>query len=130
MSRMMFVLRYRNGEPEPLDMELVREVLVPYLIDTDEDLMNGALIRTVDDQEVEFDINEVCVAVSRFPRGQFFEILARLVDRLGASVTIADRPAILRAEEDRAHLPDEGWREDAVVVKMTGPALERFISGH
>ncbi|MGN5630448.1 hypothetical protein [Streptomyces sp. AC154] len=126
---MLFVLRYRNGEPEPLDMELVRQVLAPHIVDADEDLTNGARIRTADGHEVELDINEVCIAVSRFPTGQFFEILARLVDRLGAGVTLADRPAVLRTEDDRSHLPDEAGRDEAVVVEMTGPALEDFVNG-
>ncbi|MFJ1926012.1 MULTISPECIES: hypothetical protein [unclassified Streptomyces] len=126
---MLFVLRYRNGEPEPLDLELVRQVLAPYTVEADEDLTEGVRIRTSDGHEVELDINEVCVAVSRFPPGQFFEILARLVDALGAGVTLADRPAVLRAEDDRPHLPDEPWRDEAVVVEMTGPALEDFVNG-
>ncbi|MFJ1898006.1 hypothetical protein [Streptomyces sp. NPDC088115] len=126
---MLFVLRYRNGEPEPLDLELVRQVLAPYTVEADEDLTDGVRIRTSDGHEVELDINEVCVAVSRFPPGQFFEILARLVDALGAGVTLADRPAVLRAEDDRPHLPDEPWRDEAVVVEMTGPALEDFVNG-
>ncbi|MFJ5846006.1 hypothetical protein [Streptomyces sp. NPDC092903] len=126
---MLFVLRYRNGEPEPLDLELVRQVLAPYTVEADEDLTEGVRIRTSDGHEVELDINEVCVAVSRFPPGQFFEILARLVDELGAGVTLADRPAVLRAEDDRPHLPDEPWRDEAVVVEMTGPALEDFVNG-
>ncbi|WP_240137956.1 hypothetical protein [Streptomyces sp. MUM 178J] len=125
---MLFVLRYRNGEPEPLDMELVREALGPYIVAADEDLMNGVLIRTADGHEVDVDVNEVCVAVNRFPPGQFFDVLAQLVGRLEASVTPTDMPMILREEEDRAHLPPEA-REKAVVVTMTGPAIERHLSG-
>ncbi|MFC9792438.1 hypothetical protein [Streptomyces sp. NPDC057695] len=127
MSRTMFVLRFRDGEPEPLDMDLVREVLAPYLVSADGDF-GGVLIRTDDDREVEFDINELCVGVHRYPPGRFFGILAELVDRLGASVLPMDRPAVLREEGDRAHLPEPG-REAAVVVAMTGPALENFING-
>lgn len=127
MSRTMFVLRFRNGEPESLDMNLVREVLAPYLVSADEGF-EDVLIRTADDREVEFDMNPLCLAVNRFPPGQFFDILAQLVDRLGASVLPMDRPAILREEGDRAHLP-ESAREAAAVVEMTGPALENFLSG-
>ncbi|MFF5976780.1 hypothetical protein ACFY7C_35275 [Streptomyces sp. NPDC012769] len=108
-------------------MNLVREVLAPYLVSADEGF-EGALIRTPDDREVEFDINELCVAVNRFPPGRFFGILAELVDRLGASVLPMDRPAVIREEGDRAHLPEPG-REAAVVVATTGPAWENFISG-
>ncbi|MEU0836952.1 hypothetical protein [Streptomyces sp. NPDC005969] len=128
MSRMLFALRYRNGEPEPLDMELVREVLGPYIVEADEDLMNGVLMRTADGYEVNVDANEVSVGVNRFPPGQFFDVLAELVDRLGASVLPMDRPTILREEGDRAHLPETA-QESAAVVEMTGPALEGFISG-
>ncbi|GAA1535313.1 hypothetical protein GCM10009730_50690 [Streptomyces albidochromogenes] len=86
MSRTLFVLRYRNGEPELLDMELVREVLAPFATVGD-DLTDGVLLRTTDGYEVDVDVNPVRIAVSRYPPGQFFHILAELVDRLGASVT-------------------------------------------
>ncbi|MFI9542549.1 hypothetical protein ACIHAR_00945 [Streptomyces sp. NPDC052016] len=128
MSRSVFVLRYREGEPEPLDMALVREVLGPYVIAADEDFQGGVLIRAADGHEVEVDVNEVCLAVSRYPPGRFFDILAELVDRLGASVSPTDRPVVLRREEDRAHLPAEAQR-GAVTVAMTGRAMENFLGG-
>ncbi|MFF9426279.1 hypothetical protein [Streptomyces sp. NPDC014746] len=128
MSRMLFVLRYRDGEPEPLDMKLVREVLEPYLVAAGEDLTEGLLIRTADGHEVDVDVNDVCVSVSRFPTGQFFDILARLVDRLGAAVLSSDRPVVIREERDRAGL-SEDIREGAVVVAVTGPALESHFTG-
>ncbi|MCX4736803.1 hypothetical protein [Streptomyces sp. NBC_01363] len=59
----------------------------------DEDLTNGVLIRT-DSYEVDVDINEVCIAVSRFRPGQFFDVLAEPVNRLRASVTPKDRPRL------------------------------------
>ncbi|MFF1651607.1 hypothetical protein [Streptomyces sp. NPDC058240] len=57
MSRMLFVLRYRNDEPEPLEMELVQELLAPYIAAADEDLTNGVLIRTTDGYEVDVNIS-------------------------------------------------------------------------
>ncbi|MFD9455234.1 hypothetical protein ACFWBC_19370 [Streptomyces sp. NPDC059985] len=128
MSRMLFVLRYRNGRPEPLDMDAVREVLAPHLGAADEHPRDGALIRTADGYEVEVDVNDVCVAVSRFPPGRFFGVLAELVERLGASVLSTDRPVIIREEGDRAHLSDD-LREGAVVMATTAPALEGHFSG-
>ncbi|MFJ8073189.1 hypothetical protein ACIQ7Q_04370 [Streptomyces sp. NPDC096176] len=106
---MLFVLRYRNGEPEPLEMELVREVLSPYIIAADEDLVNGVLIRTADGYEVDVDINEVCVAVS-FPPSQFFDVLGQLVERLRARVTSTDRPVILRGRRGPAPPTRRGAR--------------------
>ncbi|WP_167518956.1 hypothetical protein [Streptomyces chryseus] len=44
------------------------------------------MIRTTDGYEVDVDVNEACVAANRYPSGQFFELLAELADRLGASV--------------------------------------------
>ncbi|MCZ7459321.1 hypothetical protein [Streptomyces sp. WMMC940] len=108
-------------------MDLVREVLGPYVVAADE-YFQDVLIRAADGHEAEVDINEVCLAVSRFPPGRFFDILAELVDRLGASVTLMDRPVILRKEEDRAHLPVVA-RQGAVVVSMTGRAIEGFATG-
>ncbi|MFJ3931534.1 hypothetical protein [Streptomyces sp. NPDC090029] len=127
MSRMLFVLRFRRGEPEPLDLHAVREVLGPYAVGGAADPLEGLLIRTADGREVEVDVNELC-GVVRFPSGHFFDLLAALVDRLGASVLPCDRPVLLRAEADRSHLPGPA-REDAVVVPMTGRAVEFFLSG-
>ncbi|MFG2111786.1 hypothetical protein ACGFRB_03960 [Streptomyces sp. NPDC048718] len=127
MSRTLFVLRYRNGEPEPLDLELVREVLSPYITAAAEEIGNGVLLRTADGREVDVDVNDFCVAVSRFPPGQFFDILAQLVDRLGASVTPTDMPVALREEADRAHLPARN-AADAAVIALTGPALQRYLT--
>ncbi|MGW6704291.1 hypothetical protein ACWGDE_05300 [Streptomyces sp. NPDC054956] len=128
MSRCMFVLRYRDGEPEPFDMDVVREVLEPYIVAAGADLRDGVLLRAADGHEFEVDVNDVCLAVNRFPPGQFFDILAELVDRLEASVTLMDRPVILRREEDRGHLPAEA-REGSTVVAMTGRAIEAFAGG-
>ncbi|MFG3380689.1 hypothetical protein [Streptomyces sp. NPDC047999] len=128
MSRMLFVLRFRCGEPEPLDLDAVREVLGPYAVGGAADPLEGLLIRTADGREVEVDVNELCIGVARFPPGHFFDLLAALVDRLGASVLPCDRPALLRAEADRSHLPGPA-REEAVVVPMTGRAVESFLSG-
>ncbi|MFB8039307.1 hypothetical protein ACFC5Z_41785 [Streptomyces sp. NPDC056004] len=111
-----------------MDMDLVRKILGPYVVAADEDFQGGVLIRAADGHDVEVDINEACLAVSRFPPGLFFDILAELVDRLGASVTPTDRPVILRKEEDRAHLPVEA-RQGAVAVGMTGRAIESFVCG-
>ncbi|MEU6343479.1 hypothetical protein ABZ883_21360 [Streptomyces sp. NPDC046977] len=127
MSRTMFILAYENGEPKPLDMDLLKEVLKPYVVKADENFQD-ALIQLADGYQAELDINEVCIGISRFPPGQFFDVLAELVDRLGATVIPMDRPTILRREGDRSSLPPEG-RENAVVVRMTGQALETFISG-
>ncbi|WP_319663120.1 hypothetical protein [Streptomyces sp. MI02-7b] len=115
-----------NGEPEPLDAEVVREVLGPYVVAADEDF-GDVLIRTADGYEVQADFNGVCIAVGRFPPGQFFDIVAELVDRLRAAVILTDRPPLLRDEADRIHLP--GDAEDAVVVEITGAAIENFVSG-
>ncbi|KOG21271.1 MULTISPECIES: hypothetical protein [Streptomyces] len=128
MSRTLFVLRYRGGEPEPLDMQLVREVLEPYVVTAGADLADGVLIRTADGFEVDVDVNEVCVSVSRYPAGQFFDVLATLVDRLGATVLSSDRPVVIRSERDRAEL-SEDIREGAVVVATTAPALEGHFTG-
>ncbi|MFI8515016.1 hypothetical protein ACIGHB_28210 [Streptomyces sp. NPDC085460] len=128
MSRTLFVLRYRDGEPEPLDMRVVQEVLAPHATEGGDDVLGGVLLRTAEGHEVHVDVNEVCVAVSRFPRGAFFDVLAELVVRLGASVTPSDGPVLLREEADRAGLPAEA-RETATVVAMTGPALDAALNG-
>ncbi|MEV8589666.1 hypothetical protein [Streptomyces sp. NPDC051180] len=128
MSRTVFLVRFRDGEPGPLPLEVVREVLAPYVVAAGEDLRDGVLIRTADGCEVDVDVDDLCVAVSRFPRGPFSDVLARLVDRLGATVIPTDRPVAIREEGDRAHLSAD-LRDGAVVVAPTGPSLEAFLSG-
>ncbi|OEJ55170.1 hypothetical protein [Streptomyces agglomeratus] len=84
------------------------------------------MIRTTDGYEM--DVNEACVAANRYPPGQFFELLAELADRLGASLPPTGRPVILREEKDRAHFPAEVGK-DAAVVAMTSSDLERYLCG-
>ncbi|MDI9886350.1 hypothetical protein QMZ92_18700 [Streptomyces sp. HNM0645] len=74
----------------------MREVLTPYIA-ADDDLMNGMLMRTVDGHEVDVDVNEVCVAVNCCPSGQFFDVLAALVDcEKGAVPGVRHRARSLR----------------------------------
>ncbi|MFJ7157257.1 hypothetical protein ACIQUQ_20205 [Streptomyces sp. NPDC101118] len=132
---MLFVIRYRDGEPEPLETETVREVLAPYAVagagagtGPGTGPLDGVLIRTPEGHEVDVDVNPWCLGISRFPPGRFFDVLAELADRLRASVVPSDRPVVLRREEDRGHLPREA-RRDAVVVALTGLALARALTG-
>ncbi|MFE6101686.1 hypothetical protein ACFVQ4_17160 [Streptomyces laurentii] len=128
MGCTLFVLRFREGEPESLDQALVRDVLAPYIVRASEDLRNGVLIRTPEGCEVEVDVTDLCVAVSCFPPGRFFDILAGLIDRLDAIVIFSYGPPVIRREEDRAHLAED-MREAAVVVATEGPALAAFPDG-
>lgn len=128
MSRMLFVVRYRNGEPEPLDMEQVRRQLVPYAVGSVEDPRDGVTVRTAEGYEVELGVNDFCVSAGRYPAGRFFDVLALLASGLGAVVMSSDLPVVIGDEADRAHL-SEDMRKDAQVVELKGPALDAFFNG-
>ncbi|MFD9970382.1 hypothetical protein ACFWYA_19880 [Streptomyces sp. NPDC059011] len=123
---MLLVLRYRNGDREPLDMEIVREALVPHMVAADGDLMNGVLIRTVDGHESTWTSTRSASPSTAFRPAGSSTSWPRWWTRLGASVPPTDLPVTLREEEDRAHLP-AGAGENAVVVAMTGPDLEGYL---
>lgn len=113
--------RFVEGEPESLDERVTREVLAPHAVNADQD-SEEMLIRAADGGEAEVTVSADGISVHRFASGAVLDIVAELADRLGAAIVAPDG-VLVSGEEQRANLP-EGLRNGAVVVEMTGPALQ------
>jgi hypothetical protein len=118
--------RFVGGEPETLDEQVAREVLTPHAVTRDQGAKE-LLVRAADGGEAEVTVSTDGISVGRFPPGGILDLVAELADRLGAAVVLPDG-VLVGSEEQRANLPD-GLRDAAVVVEMTGPALQRAIGG-
>lgn len=123
-----------GGEvPVPLDMALVRSVLEPHDVGDPQftEGENGALafwIRASDGSEAEIFADEHCLAVERPHAGAVFGIVAELTSRLGAVVLDPSTAEVVCRAEEYAHLP-AGMRDDAIVIEMTGEALQAALTG-
>ncbi len=119
----MYVQRFAHGEPAALDEALMHEVLRPYVIAGDRESM---LIRAGDGSEADVYADSTGLMINRPQRGGIFAVTAELVDRLGAVLLLPGCPTLLRAEEDRPHLPEE-LRDDCLVIELTGAAIEAVL---
>ncbi|MFF9808605.1 hypothetical protein ACF1G5_26420 [Streptomyces coeruleorubidus] len=119
--------------PVPLDMELVRSVLEPHdygdpQFTAGEDGSLWFWVRATDGSEAEISADGTGVLVERPQTGGVFAIVAELVAKLEAVIVDPSTGrAVCRAEE-RTHLPAD-MQEEAIVIDMTGDALEAALSG-
>ncbi|MCZ4511128.1 hypothetical protein O3Q52_23660 [Streptomyces sp. ActVer] len=135
MSYSPSIYKFADGGemPVPLDMELVRAVLEPHdvgnpQLTVGEDGGLQFLIRASDGSEAEISADETGILVERPHTGGVFGIVAELVSRLGAVIIDPSRGRAVCREEEYAHLP-AGMQEDAVVIEMTGEAVEAALIG-
>ncbi|MET9689723.1 hypothetical protein ABZY81_14765 [Streptomyces sp. NPDC006514] len=123
-----------GGEvPVPPDMAVVRAVWEPHDVGDPRHTVgeDGSLcfwIRASDGSEAEMFADGYGVPVSRPGAGAVFGIITELASRLGAVIFDPSRGAIVCGAEEHAHLP-AGMQEDAVVVDMTGEAVEAALTG-
>ncbi|MDK1348683.1 hypothetical protein QNO09_36550 [Streptomyces sp. 378] len=119
--------------PVPPDMELVRSVLEPHncgdpQLTAGEDGSLRFWVRASDGSEAEISADETGILVERPQTGGVFAIVAELVAELEAVIIDPSTGrAVCRAEE-RTQLPAD-MREEAIVIDMTGDALEAALSG-
>ncbi|MER5913692.1 hypothetical protein ABT124_25205 [Streptomyces sp. NPDC001982] len=123
-----------GGEvPVPLDMALVRAVLEPHHVEDPQLTVaeDGTLqfwIRASDGSEAELFAHENGILVSRPQADGVFGIIAELVSRLGAVIIDPSEGGVVCRAEEHAHLP-AGMRDDAIVIEMTGEAVETALTG-
>ncbi|MCL6734681.1 hypothetical protein [Streptomyces neyagawaensis] len=129
------VLRFVDGgeTPVPLDPAVVREVLEPYDADgpgatEGEDGSPAYRVRAADGSEAEIFADDHGLTVHRPHAGEVWDIVAELVARLGAVVLDPSGTGVVCRAEEHGHLPAR-WRDDAVVIEMTGEALETALTG-
>lgn len=123
MSYSIYLQRFIDGESAALDQGLLREVLHPHVV-----VGEGAslFIRADDGSEADVFAHPDGVTIDRPQSGQVFDLVAALMQQLEAVLVLPGGVTLLRTEQDRADLP-EGLRDSAVVVEMTGAAIERAI---
>ena len=128
----MYLWRFVDGEPAPMDETAIRDVLGPVTVggmpadgfpefwDLEADDGGGS--------EVYGD--GLGLTFNRFSPGEILDLVAELARRTGAGVMPHDCPIMLTSEADRGHLP-ESLRAEAVVVApeaLTGHTIQLLIS--
>ncbi|GGT92837.1 hypothetical protein ACH49O_11200 [Streptomyces coeruleorubidus] len=119
--------------PVPPDMELVRAVLGPHAVGDPQLTVSedGSLrfwIRASDGSEAEISADETGILVERPDTGGVFAIVAELVAKLEAVIIDPSTGRAVCRTEERAQLP-ASMQEEAIVIDMTGNALEAALSG-
>ncbi|WP_431962429.1 hypothetical protein [Actinacidiphila sp. bgisy160] len=132
-SPLIFTFVDGAAVPVPVDLALVRAVLEPHdvgdpRLTAREDGGLQFFVRAADGGEAEIFVGERDIMVSRPHAGEVFGIVAELVSRLGAVVLDPGGVGVVCRAEEYAHLP-AGMRDAAVVVEMTGEALEAALTG-
>ncbi|MER5603713.1 hypothetical protein [Streptomyces sp. NPDC002265] len=136
MSYSPSIYKFVEGSdtPVPLDMDVVRAVLGPYEIgdQTLTAMEDGRLqywVRAADGSEAEIFVDEAGIQVERPHSGSgVFAIVAELASRLEAVIFEPREGVFLCATEAHVHLPAD-MREDAVLIEMTGAAVEAALIG-
>ncbi|MFF7931211.1 CbrC family protein [Streptomyces sp. NPDC007940] len=134
MSYSLYVLRFVDGQPAPMDETAIREVLGPVTVGgmPATGLPECWDLEAEDGGGAEVYGNALGLTFSRFAFGDVLDRVAALARRTRAGVVPQDCPIILTDEDDRGHLP-ESLRAEALVVApeaLTGRAIQHLISPH
>jgi len=128
----MYVWRFVDEEPAPMDETAIREVLGPVTVGglPPTGLPEAWDLEAEDGSGSEVYGDALGLTFSRFAFGGILDHVAALVRRTGAGVMPQDCPMILTSETARGHLP-ESWRAEAIVVApeaLTGRTIQLLIS--
>ncbi|WP_411071234.1 hypothetical protein [Streptomyces sp. cmx-4-25] len=127
MSFDVFVHRFVNGEPVPLDTEAAREVLAPHAAgrDSSPDLLQ---VSTGEDERADVYFNAPTgITFNRFGGEGIMDLLATVLERLDATLVVPGGPTVVRREEDREHVHPALRDEWPVVVARTGAEITAAI---
>ncbi|MCY0938394.1 hypothetical protein [Streptomyces sp. H34-S4] len=129
MSFDIFVCRFENGEPAPLDMSAAHEVLGPYVVARDPET-NFLLVRTAEREEAGvYFTSPGNITFNRFGGDGIMDLLAILLRRLDAVLIVPGGPTMIQRDEDRELLPASLRDEWPVVVAHTGTEIDLAIRG-
>lgn len=128
----MYVFRFIDGEPAPMDETVIRDVLGPVTVGgmPTVGLPESLDLKAEDGGEAEVYGGAGGLTFTHFSPGQILDLVAELARRSGAVVMPGGCPAILTSEADRGHLP-ESFRAEAIVVPpaaLTGRAIAQVIN--
>ncbi|MER5204678.1 hypothetical protein [Streptomyces sp. NPDC002825] len=101
MSFDIFVRRFENGEPAPLDMSAAHEVLDPYGVARDP-RTNFLQIRTAEREEADvFFSSPDNITFNHFGGDGITDLIAVLLRRLDAVLVVPGGPTMIQRDEDR-----------------------------
>ncbi|MFB7359870.1 hypothetical protein [Streptomyces gardneri] len=127
MSFDIFVCRFENGEPAPLDMSAAREVLAPYVVARDPRL-DFLQVCTEDGEEAGVYFGSPTGITFNRPGGEgIMDLLGVLLRRLDAVLVVPGGPTILQRDEDRESLGAALRDEWPAVVARTGAEIKQAI---
>ncbi|MFK0155099.1 CbrC family protein [Streptomyces sp. NPDC090493] len=132
MSYSLYVGRFVDGEPVPMDETVIRDVLGPVTVGgmPASGLPESWDLEAGDGGGSEVYGDSTGLSFNRFSTGAVLDRMAELVRRTDAVMLPQDGPAIVGDETDRGHLP-EPLRADAIVVPsaaLTGRTVAGIVA--
>jgi hypothetical protein len=122
----VFLFRFEHGETTDIDAGRLMSLVEPLIVHRAE---NFARVRAADGGEADLygvDENAATLMFSHWSWGGICDLMADLARELDMVIVPPDRPAMIAAERQRAHLPDE-FTAEATVVR-TGADIQRVIN--
>jgi hypothetical protein len=125
----VFLFRFQRGECMDIDAARLMELIQPLIVWSDHE-HDCVGLRAADGGEA--DLYGVCedaaaLMFSHWSWGNICELMAKLAWELDMVIVPGDRPVMLIDERQRAHLPEEEFIAEAVVVR-TGLDIQRVIN--
>ncbi|MFF1306446.1 CbrC family protein [Streptomyces sp. NPDC058307] len=132
MSYSLYLCRFTDGQPAPMDETAIRAVLGPVTVGgmPPTGLPDSWDLQAEDGGGSEVYGDALGLTFNRFSPGQILDRVAELARRTGAAVLPLGCPTILTSEADRRHLP-ESLRAEVIVLAptaLTGGAIQLLIS--
>lgn len=128
MSYNVHLFRFQRGECVDIDAARLMELIQPLIIWSDERDEEHVRLRAPDGGEADlYGVGEDASVLlfSRWRFGDVCELTAKLARELDMVIVPPDRPVMIIAERQRAHLPED-MAAEAVVVR-TGADPQRII---
>ncbi|WP_314612314.1 hypothetical protein [Streptomyces stackebrandtii] len=127
MSFDIYVCRFENGEPAPLDLGAAHEVLDPHVVARDLEL-NFLQVSTGEGEQADVYLGSpTSITFNRFGGDGIMDLIAVLLQRLDAVLIVPGGATILQRDEDREHLGPALRDEWPVVVARTGAEIDQAI---
>ncbi|QES48239.1 hypothetical protein DEJ50_10850 [Streptomyces venezuelae] len=130
MSFDLFVSRFENGEPAPLDLSAAHEILAPHVVARDPD---GHFLQVSTAEGETADVyftGPTGITFNRFGGDGIMDLLAVLLQRLDAVLIAPGGPTMIQRTEDRELLPTSLRNAWPTVVTRTGPEITHAIRSH
>ncbi|WP_406124510.1 hypothetical protein OHQ89_21140 [Streptomyces canus] len=107
MSYSLYLCRFADGHPTPMDESAIRDVLGPVTVGgmPTTGLPDSWDLEAEDGGESEVYGDALGLTFNRFSPGQILDRVAELARRTGAAVLPLECPVILTSQADRRHLP-------------------------